>query len=494
MARPPLKQEQDFSWENEFESEEDLRSERLRPEEEARFEAEEDLGSQRFQPDKETRSESGEDLQSERLQPGEDLRAQHIQPDEIRFEERSPFDGRFLPHQPDTEPEQRPLLIWQADNQPKLARASRAAFLALLLVMAFGAGWALERVLTGPTTAGNETRAANESSPLPAPPPVAPEPDAAVADRHEPVASQEPTESAPANLPPAALEQPLDPKPVNPAAPSREDAPPPRPFENRPPAATPAPDTSASTSRSTAAARSTPAAADREVRQPPPDRRLNLAPPARPPYRSIPEPTPQRPAVVESRPPAQTVPPPSASPVTPPPSPAVTSSPSPAVEAPALPRVAVDDPEPRPPATPPAAPAPAAPPAATVAPPAPATAAPPAAASVAVDVDNRAIRDVLGWYRQAFNDLDAGAVQQVWPTVNHRTLDRAFGQLQEQSLSFDTCTIAVKGALAEAVCSGTTRFVPAVGNRSAQTQPRKWSFNLRKTNNGGWLIQNVEAR
>jgi hypothetical protein len=129
-----------------------------------------------------------------------------------------------------------------------------------------------------------------------------------------------------------------------------------------------------------------------------------------------------------------------------------------------------------------------------LAPPAAASSAAGTAASAAADVDSGAIRDVLGRYRSAFNALDASAAQRVWPTVNQRTLDRAFGQLQEQSLSFDTCSIAVKGPLAEAVCSGTTRFVPAVGNRAAQTQQRKWSFSLRKGTGGGWLIQNVDAR
>jgi hypothetical protein len=101
---------------------------------------------------------------------------------------------------------------------------------------------------------------------------------------------------------------------------------------------------------------------------------------------------------------------------------------------------------------------------------------------------------VIGRYRSAFNSLDAQAAHQVWPTVNQSTLDRAFDQLQEQSLSFDRCTIAVKGTLASANCSGTTRFVPRVGSRSAQTQRRQWNFSLRKAYEGGWLIQNVEAR
>jgi hypothetical protein len=101
---------------------------------------------------------------------------------------------------------------------------------------------------------------------------------------------------------------------------------------------------------------------------------------------------------------------------------------------------------------------------------------------------------VLGRYRNAFNDLNAAAAQQVWPTVNQRTLDRAFGQLQEQNLWFNKCAIAVKGVLAEASCNGTTSFVPRVGNRALQSQERQWNFSLRKADKGDWLIQNVEVR
>jgi hypothetical protein len=108
-------------------------------------------------------------------------------------------------------------------------------------------------------------------------------------------------------------------------------------------------------------------------------------------------------------------------------------------------------------------------------------------------VDNSAIRDVLGRYRSAFNTLDAKAAHQVWPTVNERTLDRAFGQLQHQNVSFDRCTIAVKGVMAEANCNGTTRFVPRVGSRAEQIESRQWNFSLRKANSG-WQIQEVQAR
>jgi hypothetical protein len=78
--------------------------------------------------------------------------------------------------------------------------------------------------------------------------------------------------------------------------------------------------------------------------------------------------------------------------------------------------------------------------------------------------------------------------------VNQRTLDRAFGQLQEQHLWFNKCSIAVKDVLAEAVCIGTTSFVPRVGSRSLQSQERQWNFSLRKADKGEWLIQNVDVR
>jgi len=104
------------------------------------------------------------------------------------------------------------------------------------------------------------------------------------------------------------------------------------------------------------------------------------------------------------------------------------------------------------------------------------------------------IRSVLGRYRTAFNKLDSKAAQQVWPTVNERTLDRAFGQLVEQNLAFDSCTVNVKGVIAQADCRGSTRFVPKVGSRSAQVEPRRWSFSLRKEYSGEWVIQDVKAR
>jgi hypothetical protein len=122
---------------------------------------------------------------------------------------------------------------------------------------------------------------------------------------------------------------------------------------------------------------------------------------------------------------------------------------------------------------------------------------PPAAAVVprpsAIDVDTGAIQGALGRYRSAFNALDADAAMEVWPTVNARTLTRAFERLQQQEVSFEKCEIDVKGDRAQAACTGTALYVPRVGSRNAQVDRRKWNFRLLKVSNQ-WLIEGVDAR
>jgi hypothetical protein len=117
----------------------------------------------------------------------------------------------------------------------------------------------------------------------------------------------------------------------------------------------------------------------------------------------------------------------------------------------------------------------------------------PAARPALVDVDRTAVRGALADYRQAFNTLDVGAAQSVWPTVNARTLDRAFERLDEQELSFDDCRIDVAGERATAICTGSARYVARVGNRSPRVEPRRWDFSLRKAGEA-WLIAQVDVR
>jgi DUF917 family protein len=107
--------------------------------------------------------------------------------------------------------------------------------------------------------------------------------------------------------------------------------------------------------------------------------------------------------------------------------------------------------------------------------------------------DTAAIETALSSYRSAFSALDTGAAKAVWPTVDVRSLGRAFEQLQQQTLDFDKCAIAVTGARAVASCGGNARYVPKVGNKSPRTEARQWRFSLRKVNEE-WLIESVASR
>jgi len=127
------------------------------------------------------------------------------------------------------------------------------------------------------------------------------------------------------------------------------------------------------------------------------------------------------------------------------------------------------------------------------APPPASAVAPPAAAAAVVDTNTPRIQNALTRYRQAFNALSASAAREVWPTVNERTLSRAFDQLEEQQLSFDGCQIQVSNQQrAEALCNGSARYVPRVGSRTPRVERRQWRFSLVKQGDE-WLIGAVDA-
>jgi hypothetical protein len=106
--------------------------------------------------------------------------------------------------------------------------------------------------------------------------------------------------------------------------------------------------------------------------------------------------------------------------------------------------------------------------------------------------DAAAIRSVLAGYRSAFAALDVSAVEAVWPAVNSRALRNAFDQLASQKVDFE-CVLHVTGARANAVCGGTSEFVPAVGSRTPRVEPRDWIFYLARVDDG-WVIERVDSR
>jgi hypothetical protein len=106
--------------------------------------------------------------------------------------------------------------------------------------------------------------------------------------------------------------------------------------------------------------------------------------------------------------------------------------------------------------------------------------------------DEAAITSVLTRYRSAFAALDVTAVEALWPSVNSRALRNAFDQLASQRLDFE-CHLDVNGARANAVCGGTSEFVPAVGSRKPRVEPRDWLFYLTRVDDT-WVIERVESR
>lgn len=109
------------------------------------------------------------------------------------------------------------------------------------------------------------------------------------------------------------------------------------------------------------------------------------------------------------------------------------------------------------------------------------------------EVDTRAIEGVLGRYRSGFNSLSASSVSAVWPSVDERSLYKAFERIEDQNVSFDSCDIEIGGVAAQANCRGTARYVPKVGSRTPRDEARRWRFNLRRTADG-WVIDQVVVR
>ena len=103
------------------------------------------------------------------------------------------------------------------------------------------------------------------------------------------------------------------------------------------------------------------------------------------------------------------------------------------------------------------------------------------------------IRSLLDHYRQAYGSLDADAVAAVWPSVNTRSLARAFSQLESQRFEFADCRIDVSVERAQAICSGRASFVPKIGGQTTRTVNREWAFVLQRLNDG-WIISRADAR
>jgi CheY-like chemotaxis protein len=107
----------------------------------------------------------------------------------------------------------------------------------------------------------------------------------------------------------------------------------------------------------------------------------------------------------------------------------------------------------------------------------------------------RDIYQVLEQYERAYERLDVNAARAVWPSLNTRALARAFDGLKAQALEFSHCRVAMaaRDSEATAVCGGRASYVPRVGRQAERTEPREWTFHLRKIDRD-WLIDKAEVR
>jgi hypothetical protein len=122
-------------------------------------------------------------------------------------------------------------------------------------------------------------------------------------------------------------------------------------------------------------------------------------------------------------------------------------------------------------------------------------ASPPPAASAAVAPvrrDETLVSSVLDRYARAYDALDASAAREIWPSVDERALARAFAGLESQRVSFDDCNIDVRGETAAASCRGLASYVGKVGSREPRTEPRQWTFELRRDGEA-WKIESART-
>lgn len=103
-----------------------------------------------------------------------------------------------------------------------------------------------------------------------------------------------------------------------------------------------------------------------------------------------------------------------------------------------------------------------------------------------------AARLVVDRYRDAFNALDANAVDAFWPGVDRQALKKTFAQLESQHLQFGRCDVQLAGARAFASCNGYAQYTKT-GSRDPRVELKRWTFTLGEVKDG-WVILGVDAR
>jgi hypothetical protein len=98
---------------------------------------------------------------------------------------------------------------------------------------------------------------------------------------------------------------------------------------------------------------------------------------------------------------------------------------------------------------------------------------------------------VLQDYERAWTRMDTQAARALWPSVDNDTLQAEFRPVSEQRLQLAACDIGMSGDRALAVCLGTLRYRPRVGDTVSRVERGRWEFELQKSP-VGWHISSVE--
>jgi ketosteroid isomerase-like protein len=107
--------------------------------------------------------------------------------------------------------------------------------------------------------------------------------------------------------------------------------------------------------------------------------------------------------------------------------------------------------------------------------------------------DERLVAATLRRFADAYQQLDANAVAEVWPRADRRVLTRAFDSIESQEVYFERCEVQVAESGATASCGGWLRYVPKVGKKEPRFFNRRWDFALQKRA-GEWRITTATVR
>jgi hypothetical protein len=100
---------------------------------------------------------------------------------------------------------------------------------------------------------------------------------------------------------------------------------------------------------------------------------------------------------------------------------------------------------------------------------------------------------VVDRYRDAFDALDANAVEACWPGVDRRALERTFAQRAAQHIQFGRCDIQLAGVRAFESCNGYLQYTRKSGSRVPQLELLRWTFTLGEVKDG-WVVLSLDAR